>query len=117
MSFVSFNFVVFFAAVLAGLALMPTRQSRQAFLLVANLVFYASGTPWFVIVKNPIRSHAAPTCSTTLASLAVRSITGTLISPTWSTYLGAALLRQAEERRRVGLCHLLEFVGTRPDIQ
>jgi alginate O-acetyltransferase complex protein AlgI len=50
MSFVSFNFVVFFAAVLAGLALMPTRQSRHAFLLIASLVFYAAGTPWFIIV-------------------------------------------------------------------
>src|SRR4051812_34992894 len=50
MSFVSVDFAIFFAATLAGLALMPTRHSRHAFLLVANLVFYAAWTPWFVIV-------------------------------------------------------------------
>lgn len=50
MSFVSLAFVVFFGAVIAGLGVMPTRESRQAFLLVASLVFYAAGTPWFIIV-------------------------------------------------------------------
>ena len=50
MSFISWTFPVFFAAVLAGLALMPTRGSRHVFLLVANIVFYAVGTPWFVLV-------------------------------------------------------------------
>lgn len=50
MSFISLAFPLFFAVVLAGLAIMPTRQARQAFLLVANLAFYAAGTPWFVIV-------------------------------------------------------------------
>src|SRR4051812_25833727 len=50
MSFVSLQFVLFFAAVLVGLAIMPNRGSRQAFLLVANLAFYAAGTPWFLIV-------------------------------------------------------------------
>lgn len=50
MSFISIAFVIFFVGVLAGLALMPTRGSRQAYLLVANLVFYAMGTPWFIIV-------------------------------------------------------------------
>lgn len=50
MSFVTLNFVAFFAAVLLGLAVMPTREARQAFILVMNLVFYASGTPWFVVV-------------------------------------------------------------------
>src|SRR3954454_1740118 len=50
MSFVSLDFVVFLAAVLAGLALMPTRHARHVFLLIASLVFYAFGTPWFVVV-------------------------------------------------------------------
>jgi alginate O-acetyltransferase complex protein AlgI len=50
MTFVSLSFLVFFAAVLAGLAIMPSRSSRQAFLLVMNLVFYGSGTPWFLAV-------------------------------------------------------------------
>src|SRR3954471_16088312 len=50
MSFVSVDFAIFFAATLVGLALMPTRHSRHAFLLVANLVFYAAGTPRFVVV-------------------------------------------------------------------
>ena len=50
MSFVSFQFVVFFVAVIAGVALMPTSTARHAFLLVANVAFYAAGTPWFLIV-------------------------------------------------------------------
>lgn len=50
MSFVTLAFAIFFVAVIAGLAIMPTRESRQIFLLVASLVFYAAGTPWFVIV-------------------------------------------------------------------
>src|ERR1051325_4228919 len=50
MSFVTLQFVAFFAAVVAGLALMPTRAARQAFLLVANAVFYGSNTPWFLFV-------------------------------------------------------------------
>jgi alginate O-acetyltransferase complex protein AlgI len=50
MSFVSLTFAIFFVGVIAGLAIMPSRESRQAFLLVASLVFYAAGTPWFVIV-------------------------------------------------------------------
>jgi alginate O-acetyltransferase complex protein AlgI len=49
-SFVSLTFLVFFVAVMTGLALMRTRRSRQALLLVASFVFYASATPWFVIV-------------------------------------------------------------------
>jgi alginate O-acetyltransferase complex protein AlgI len=49
-SFVAPAFVVFFALFLAGFALMPTRTARQAFLLVANVVFYGSGTPWFLCV-------------------------------------------------------------------
>ncbi|HET9425668.1 MAG TPA: MBOAT family protein [Gemmatimonadaceae bacterium] len=50
MSFVSLQFPLFLAGVLLGLAIMPTRGSRQAFLLVANVVFYAAGTPWFILV-------------------------------------------------------------------
>ena len=50
MSFVSWEFVAFFALVLAGLRLMPTRGSRQLFLLVANVVFYGSGTAWHLLV-------------------------------------------------------------------
>jgi alginate O-acetyltransferase complex protein AlgI len=50
MSFVSFDFPIFFVAVIAGLAIMPSRESRQVFLLIASLLFYAAGTPWFVIV-------------------------------------------------------------------
>src|SRR4051812_27617710 len=50
MSFVSLQFVGFFLVVLAGLTLMPTRTARQAFLLVANAVFYGMGTPWFLLV-------------------------------------------------------------------
>ena len=50
MSFVTLEFVVFFAVVLTGLAVMPTRGSRQGFLLVMSFLFYASGTPWFVLV-------------------------------------------------------------------
>jgi alginate O-acetyltransferase complex protein AlgI len=49
-SFVSFSFATFFVVVLAGLALMPTRAARQAFLLVANAVFYGSETPWFLLI-------------------------------------------------------------------
>jgi alginate O-acetyltransferase complex protein AlgI len=36
--------------VLLGLAVLRTRSTRLAFLLVMNLVFYASATPWFVLV-------------------------------------------------------------------
>src|SRR5262245_23941043 len=50
MSFVSWGFVAFFAAVLAGLKLMPTRSARQLLLLVANAVFYGSGTTWHLLV-------------------------------------------------------------------
>jgi alginate O-acetyltransferase complex protein AlgI len=47
-SFVSPAFIVFFALFLAGFALMPTRTARHAFLLVANVLFYGGGTPWFL---------------------------------------------------------------------
>src|SRR6516164_11397573 len=50
MSFVSYQFVVFFAAVLAGLAIMPGQRARPALLLVANVVFYGAGTPRFLMV-------------------------------------------------------------------
>jgi alginate O-acetyltransferase complex protein AlgI len=50
MSFVSYQFVVFFAAVLVGLATMPTQPARLALLLVANVVFYGAGTPRFLLV-------------------------------------------------------------------
>lgn len=50
MSFVSLNFAAFFAAVLLGLALMPTRAAKHALLLVANVVFYGFKTPWFLAV-------------------------------------------------------------------
>lgn len=44
MSFVSFEFLGFFAAVLAGLAVMPTRAARLFLLLIANIVFYGSSS-------------------------------------------------------------------------
>src|SRR5262249_38296738 len=50
MSFVSYHFVVFFAAVLIGLAIMPSQPARLALLLVANVVFYGAGTPRFLLV-------------------------------------------------------------------
>jgi alginate O-acetyltransferase complex protein AlgI len=50
MSFVSLEFPLFFAAVIAGLRLMPSIGARHWFLLAASLVFYAAGTPWFVLV-------------------------------------------------------------------
>ena len=50
MSFVSWRFLVFFVAVLAGLRLMPTRSARQMLLLVASAVFYGSGTTWHLLV-------------------------------------------------------------------
>ncbi|HTE43838.1 MAG TPA: MBOAT family protein [Gemmatimonadaceae bacterium] len=50
MSFVSFEFVAFFAAVIVGLALMPTSGTRLVLLLIANVVFYGAGTPSFLVV-------------------------------------------------------------------
>jgi alginate O-acetyltransferase complex protein AlgI len=49
-SFISLWFPPFFLAVLIGLSLMPSVGSRHAFLLLANLLFYAAGTPWFILV-------------------------------------------------------------------
>jgi alginate O-acetyltransferase complex protein AlgI len=50
MTFVSFEFVVFFPLVLIGLVALPDRTSRQVFLLLASAVFYAAGTPWHLLV-------------------------------------------------------------------
>ena len=50
MSFVSVWFPPFLAVVLLALALIPARGARYGFLLFANLVFYAAGTPWFILV-------------------------------------------------------------------
>lgn len=50
MSFVSLAFVGFFATVLVGLRVLPTRTSRQLLLLLANVVFYGSGTAWHLLV-------------------------------------------------------------------
>jgi hypothetical protein len=50
MSFVSFWFPFFLVLVLVGLAIMPSRESRHGFLLVASLAFYAFGSPAFVLV-------------------------------------------------------------------
>ncbi len=50
MLFISWGFVVFFIMVLAGLRVMPTRESRQGLLLVASAVFYGSHTPWHLLI-------------------------------------------------------------------
>jgi alginate O-acetyltransferase complex protein AlgI len=50
MLFISWEFVVFLLLVLAGLRVMPTRESRQGMLLVASAVFYGSHTPWHLFV-------------------------------------------------------------------
>ena len=50
MSFISWTFPVFFAAVLVGLAVLRTRETRHVFLLVASVVFYAAGTPVHLLV-------------------------------------------------------------------
>jgi alginate O-acetyltransferase complex protein AlgI len=50
MLFVSWEFLALFAAVLVGLRVMPTRESRQALILFASVVFYAAGTPWHLLV-------------------------------------------------------------------
>src|SRR5690348_11799375 len=50
MSFISWSFAALFVVVLIGLRVMPTRGSRQVLLLVANVVFYGSGTPWHLLV-------------------------------------------------------------------
>ena len=50
MSFVSWEFPLFFALVLLGLRIARTRGARQAWLLVASCVFYASGTPVHLLV-------------------------------------------------------------------
>lgn len=50
MSFLSLWFPVFLGVVLLGLWATRTVGARHTFLLVANIVFYAAGTPWFVLV-------------------------------------------------------------------
>ncbi len=50
MSFVSWEFIAFLVATLVGLRVMPTRESRQLLLLVANVIFYGSGTAWHLLV-------------------------------------------------------------------
>ncbi|MDB4906753.1 MAG: rane bound O-acyl transferase family protein [Gemmatimonadetes bacterium] len=50
MSFVSWQFVLFFALVLLGLRIARSRTSRQLLLLVASCIFYASGTPVHLLV-------------------------------------------------------------------
>src|SRR3954470_15036641 len=50
MTFVSFEFVIFFPVVLLGVVALPGRTSRQAFLLFSSAVFYAAGTPWHLLV-------------------------------------------------------------------
>jgi alginate O-acetyltransferase complex protein AlgI len=48
--FISWQFALFLPLVLLGLALMPTRTSRQALILVSSGIFYAAGTPWHLFV-------------------------------------------------------------------
>ena len=50
MLFISWEFAVFLALVLAGLRVMPTRESRQCLLLVSSAVFYGSHTPWHLLI-------------------------------------------------------------------
>ena len=50
MLFISWEFVAFLTVVLAGLRLMPTRESRQCLLLVASGVFYGAHTPWHLLI-------------------------------------------------------------------
>jgi alginate O-acetyltransferase complex protein AlgI len=50
MLFISWEFVAFLALVLAGLRVMPTRESRQCLLLIASAAFYGSHTPWHLLV-------------------------------------------------------------------
>ena len=50
MVFTSWAFLAFFIAVLAGLRVMPTRESRQLFIMFASVVFYAAGTPWHLLI-------------------------------------------------------------------
>jgi alginate O-acetyltransferase complex protein AlgI len=50
MSFVTPQFAAFFAVVLVALAILPTGGTRLFFLLLANVVFYGAGTPFFLLV-------------------------------------------------------------------
>lgn len=50
MTFVSWQFLVFFVVLLVALRIMPTRESRQLSLLVASAIFYGAGTTWHLLV-------------------------------------------------------------------
>ncbi|HEX7918033.1 MAG TPA: MBOAT family protein, partial [Gemmatimonadales bacterium] len=50
MVFTSWAFILFFAVVLAGLRVAPTRTARQALLLVASCCFYAWWDPWYLLL-------------------------------------------------------------------
>jgi alginate O-acetyltransferase complex protein AlgI len=50
MTFVSWQFLALFGMVLIGLRVMPTREARQALILLASIVFYGSGTAWHLLV-------------------------------------------------------------------
>jgi alginate O-acetyltransferase complex protein AlgI len=50
MLFISWEFVAFLSLVLAGLRVMPTRESRQCLLLIASAVFYGSHTAWHLFI-------------------------------------------------------------------
>jgi len=48
--FTSWTFASFFAIVLAGLLLLPTRTLRQVFILLASAYFYAYSQAWYLLV-------------------------------------------------------------------
>ncbi len=50
MIFTSWVFARFFAVVLLGLRILPTRTARQLLLLVASAVFYAWWNPWYLLL-------------------------------------------------------------------
>ena len=50
MLFTSWEFLALFTAVLVGLRVMPTRESRQVVVMFAGIVFYAAGTAWHLLV-------------------------------------------------------------------
>ena len=50
MVFTSWAFVLFFAVVLLGLRIAPTRTGRQALLLLASCFFYAYWNAWYLLL-------------------------------------------------------------------
>jgi len=50
MVFTSWNFVAFFAVLLAAMALLPGRTPRQRFLLVASSFFYGHSQAWYLLL-------------------------------------------------------------------